>query len=292
METRLGIIDCDDVAALGDEALLVSLRELLAKERGLSARLLLHLGEMDARGLYREQAFGSMFEYCVQGLQLSEAEAYLRIRAARVGRHFPRVLEMMAEGELHLSAVTLLAPVLTEANVEELLDRTRCKSKREVELVLAQRFEKPDVSSSIRALPQQRLAPERASEPSAEPQPEPLFVGAACDSGASVGTEAFEKVPSAAAQALAGCSSCIMKSPSVAAGRLRSRTFGCSAMRTTGSWPSAIMGGRSCGSGSSGSAAREGGRPAEGPVATRWAPARSSRPGLFLCQIRLLRPRT
>ena len=80
-----------------------------------------HLGEVDARGLYREQAFGSMFDYCVQALHLSEAEAYLRIRAARLGRQFPRVLPMMASGELHLSAVKLLSPVLTPANADELL---------------------------------------------------------------------------------------------------------------------------------------------------------------------------
>jgi hypothetical protein len=96
MDTTLGITESDDVTALDDEALLASLRRLLAKERALSARLLVHLGEVDARGLYREHAFASMFEYCVRALHLSEAEAYLRIRAARLGRQFPRVLRMMA----------------------------------------------------------------------------------------------------------------------------------------------------------------------------------------------------
>jgi len=154
-----------EVARLGDEELIETLRHLLSKERELSARLLVHLAEVDARGLYRQHAYSSMFDYCVQALHLSEAEAYLRIRAARLSRQFPRVLLMMASGELHLSAVKLLAPVLTEANCELLLQQARHKSKREIELLLAQRFEKPDVPSLIRKLPQNSLVPERAATP-------------------------------------------------------------------------------------------------------------------------------
>jgi len=114
-----------EVARLGDEALIETLTHLLSKERTLSARLLVHLAEVDARGLYRQHAYSSMFDYCVRALHLSEAEAYLRIRAARLSRQFPRVLLMMASGELHLSAVKLLAPVLTEANCEQLLHEPR-----------------------------------------------------------------------------------------------------------------------------------------------------------------------
>jgi len=47
---------------------------LLAEERSLSARLLIHLGEVDARGLYREHAYASMFDYCVQARCKSKRE--------------------------------------------------------------------------------------------------------------------------------------------------------------------------------------------------------------------------
>ena len=119
-----------EVAALGDEELLATLRHLLAEERKLSARWLVHLAEVDVRGLYREHAFGSLFDYCVHALHLSEAEAYLRIRAARLGCQFPRVLLMFATGELHLSAIKLLAPVMTQDNAEDLLGEARFKSKQ------------------------------------------------------------------------------------------------------------------------------------------------------------------
>jgi hypothetical protein len=174
MQTLNAIDSPHEVAALGDEQLLARLRQLLAEERALSARMLVHLAEVDARALYREHAYASMFDYCVQALHLSEAEAYLRIRAARLARQFPRVLPMMASGELHLSAVKLLAPVLTDTNADELLAQARHKTKRELELLLAQRFEKPEVSTSIRALPERRPTDQRVPERVAE-QEQPLF---------------------------------------------------------------------------------------------------------------------
>jgi hypothetical protein len=113
------------VAALSDQTLIATVERLLSHERTLSAQLLVHLGEVEHRQLYLQLACGSMFEYCVRALHLSEAEAYLRICAARLGRRFPRVLPMFAAGELHLSALKLLAPVLDDGNCEQ---RARCQT--------------------------------------------------------------------------------------------------------------------------------------------------------------------
>jgi 5-methylcytosine-specific restriction endonuclease McrA len=147
---------------LSHEELLARVQRLVRDDRALTARLLVHLGEVDARGLYREQAYGSMFDYAVRGLHLSESEAFVRIGAARLGRKFPIVLQMLARGELHLSAIKLLAPVLTDDNLM-LLEQARFKSKREVERLLAQHFPKPDVPQTIRRLP----APARLQSTSA-----------------------------------------------------------------------------------------------------------------------------
>ena len=81
---RMISVDC--AAALTDDELIATVQRLLRQERELSACLLVHLGEVDARQLYRQHAYSSMFEYCVQGLHLSEAETYLRIGAARLCR--------------------------------------------------------------------------------------------------------------------------------------------------------------------------------------------------------------
>ncbi len=49
-----------------------------------------------------------MFDYCTERLLFSEGEAFYRIAAARAAREHPVILEMLAEGRLHLTAVALL----------------------------------------------------------------------------------------------------------------------------------------------------------------------------------------
>jgi 5-methylcytosine-specific restriction endonuclease McrA len=121
-----------------------------------------------------------MFEYAVEALHMSESEAYTRIRAARLSRDFPAVLAMIASGELHLSAIKLLAPVLTAENCAELLAAARFKSKRQVESMLAQRLPRPDVPNVIRKLPakasdqQQPTLVVTAKSLSATPSPETI----------------------------------------------------------------------------------------------------------------------
>ena len=82
---------------------------------------------------------------------------------ARASRRFPQLLEWLASGRVHLSGLNLLAPHLTEDNVEELLERAAGKSKREIEALVAEIAPRPDVASRIRKLPGPRLAPRSAA---------------------------------------------------------------------------------------------------------------------------------
>jgi len=148
---------------LSDQALIAKLCRCIREDHELSAQLLAHLGEVDDRGLYRDQGFSSMFDYCVRSLHMSESEADLRIKAARIGRQFPNALEMLARGELHMTALRLLAPVLRESNVY-LLNEACFKSKLEVRELIAKHFPSPDVADSMRRLPQPRSIP-TAQEP-------------------------------------------------------------------------------------------------------------------------------
>jgi hypothetical protein len=50
-----------------------------------------------------------MFVYCID-VHLSEAEAYLRITAARAAREHPVLLHMLADGRLHLTGIAKLVP--------------------------------------------------------------------------------------------------------------------------------------------------------------------------------------
>ena len=113
---------------LSDRQLLAGLDEVVRGGRVLEARLLAHLGEVDRRGLYRDEGCPSMFRYCVDVLRFSEAASYKRIAAARAVRVFPELLVAVLLGELHVTAVRLLAPHLNEGNVRELIDWARHKT--------------------------------------------------------------------------------------------------------------------------------------------------------------------
>jgi len=116
-----------------------------------------------------------MFDYCVRSLHMSESEADLRIKAARIGREFPSALEMLARGELHMTALRVLAPVLTASNTH-LLKEACFKSKREVKELIAKHFPSPDVADSMRRLPQPRSMP-TAQEPQPAVPPQLNLMG-------------------------------------------------------------------------------------------------------------------
>ncbi|HEY3353018.1 MAG TPA: hypothetical protein VGQ83_07200 [Polyangia bacterium] len=143
---------------LASGELLDRLTRLVQQDRQLTAELLAHVAEVDARKLYLDAACPSMFAYCTERLHLSEPAAYKRVRAARVARAFPVVLDMLARGDLHLAAVTVLAPHLTQANHTELLAAAVHKSKRGVEELVAARFPVADVPATVRKLPEPRAA--------------------------------------------------------------------------------------------------------------------------------------
>ena len=94
---------------LSDRDLIDATARVATDERHLTAELLALLGELDARRLYLGQSCASLFTYCTQVLHFSEHAAYHRIEAARAVRQFPVILDMVAEGALTMTTVTLLA---------------------------------------------------------------------------------------------------------------------------------------------------------------------------------------
>jgi hypothetical protein len=97
-----------------------------------------------------------MFAYCTEVLHLSEAEAYLRIAAARASREHPLLLTMLADGRLHLTAIAKLAPHLTVENREALLKRAAHRSRRQIEDLVAELAPRPDAPAVVRKLPGRR----------------------------------------------------------------------------------------------------------------------------------------
>ena len=144
------------LTSFSDDELLRRLSDLLGQSRRNEADLVAHIGEVDRRRLYAREASPSMFAYCTEVLHLSEAEAYLRIAAARASRAHPLLLTMLADGRLHLTAIAKLAPHLTLENREALLKRAAHRSKREIEELVAELSPRPDAPAVMRKLPDRR----------------------------------------------------------------------------------------------------------------------------------------
>ncbi len=144
---------------LADSTLRCALKQLVISDFGTTALIVAHIAEFIARKLYLEDGFAPMYDYCVGEIQMSEDVACRRIRAARAARRFPQVLEALADGRIHLTGISLLAPHLTEENAEELLAASFHKTKREIQLLLAARFPQPDLPTFIASLGTAATAP-------------------------------------------------------------------------------------------------------------------------------------
>src|SRR5262245_26176585 len=158
--------------SIPDDKLLQRLVQILDQSRHSEVDLVTHIAEIDERRLYAREACPSMYAYCTQVLHLSEAEAYLRITTGRAARAHPMLLAMLADGRLHLSGIAKLAPHLTPENRDEVLRRACHRSKREIEVLLAELFPRTDVPTVVRKLPERRSsspAPTAPSEPQLRP---------------------------------------------------------------------------------------------------------------------------
>lgn len=167
-------------ARLSDRDLLDAVVRASTLERRTTADLLALLAELDSRNLYLGEGCSSLFTYCTQVLHLSEPAAYSRITAARVARRFPTVLARLADGDLTLTSISLLAAHLTDENADALLDAARHASKREVERLVACLYAQPDVPTSVRRLP--------AVDTSPAPEPAPFLSEAPLKSTPAVPT--------------------------------------------------------------------------------------------------------
>ena len=148
------MIELSSIGQLSDHDLLARVHGAVAHERDATVQLVALLMELDARRLYLAEGCASLFAYCTQVLHLSEHAAYHRIEAARAARRFPVILERLVDGTVNLTAIGLLAPLLTPQNHLELLEAAHHKSKRDVEELVARTRPRPDAPAAIRKIPQ------------------------------------------------------------------------------------------------------------------------------------------
>jgi len=161
-----------------DAELQARLSQLLVNGCRTEARIVAHLAEVEERRLHLRGGSSSMFDYCVLRLGLSNGEAFQRLTVARLARQFPVIFDLIERREVHMSGLCLLRDYLTAENHIELLAGASHKTKFQIMEMLARRFPRPDVASTIRKLPstpaaRMDAAPARAADQSAIPTPMP-----------------------------------------------------------------------------------------------------------------------
>ncbi len=145
------------VGALSDRELLRETRNLVRHERHLQGAVIDHLTEIEARGLYLQRGFSSLFDYAVRELGYSDAAAARRIGAMRLCADQPDAREGLRDGSLTLSAA---------AELQWAFDRQRRRGSISGTAAIA-----PAGTPAADSAPAVPLAP-------AEPEPPPLVLDA------------------------------------------------------------------------------------------------------------------
>ena len=135
-----------------DQELLDGVFAAVTREFEDVAVVIAHLAEMDKRKLFAGEGCSSLKTYCMEVLHLTEDQTYSRIAVARVAQKFPVVLDLLADGLVHLTAVDRLGPSLTQENHLAILEEATLKNMAQVEEIVARLRPKPPVPSSIRNL--------------------------------------------------------------------------------------------------------------------------------------------
>ncbi len=158
---------------LSSEELLHSAERLVVVENTSIAKLIAHLAEMSSRKTALKLGYRSLFDYCISRLNLSAGAVPARIHVANVSRRFPQLLVALAESSISLTVAALLAPHLTEDNVNELLSDCAGMTRRQTEEYLVVLKPKPVFEPSIRKRPSSKEPTAAVPEPSPRDKPAP-----------------------------------------------------------------------------------------------------------------------
>lgn len=140
------------LARLSDSQLIKKLDALVQKERKATLEVIRHITEFDRRKLYLGIGYGSLYDYCTLHLGFSEAAAMRRIQTARCIIDFPEIYRMLENNELNLTGVCMLLGILTESNKKEVFKAVRCKSKRQIEEIVARYKPGKDIKDRVRPI--------------------------------------------------------------------------------------------------------------------------------------------
>jgi hypothetical protein len=145
-------INQNTLSKLSDTQLILRLDALVQKERETTLEVIRHIIEFNHRKLYLGIGYSSLYDYCTLHLGLSGSAAMRRIKTARTIREFPELFGLLQNNQLNLTSVCMLADILTGENKIEILKEACCKSKRQVEAIVARYKPDKDIKDRVRTI--------------------------------------------------------------------------------------------------------------------------------------------
>ncbi len=149
------------LASLPDHVVAQRVDTHAVQQRTDAPLFIAELAEFDARKLWAPAGYHSTHDYGVRKHRLDHYLTCRWIAIARLGYRYPVIFPALAEGKLSQTTILLLKPYLTSHIAPALLKSAMGKSKRQVEQLLAAKFPRPDVPTSI----QPWMPPLAMSEP-------------------------------------------------------------------------------------------------------------------------------
>jgi 5-methylcytosine-specific restriction endonuclease McrA len=147
-----------EIRRLTDGELTEHVDHLRKAERHQLVAMLVALGELEERQLYRAMGFGEYWDFLVHGMGYTNASAWRRKTAARLVRQLPVLGEYLDDGRLGLTTLCALAKVLEACNqdatrVNAILDRAAGKSEERIKELVAALAPKPVTADVYRRVP-------------------------------------------------------------------------------------------------------------------------------------------
>jgi hypothetical protein len=131
--------------------------EVVSRYRACEADLIEVLQQADKARIYYALKYNSLYQYCTEGLGLSEDIAYNFIRLARKSVEIPALKEEIRAGSITVSKAKKIVPVLNKTNQTQWLDLAKTASKKDLERAVV--TEKPElaVQEKVRFVQAERI---------------------------------------------------------------------------------------------------------------------------------------
>jgi len=123
--------------------LIKEIKAAVKEEKKFTAIILKHLINIEKRKIYLDHDCPSLYKFCIKILGYSDAEAAVRVKAARLLRATPTVEKEIQQGTLNLSNASKLQtfflenPKLKEDKKTEIIEKVLTKTCRQTEIILA-----------------------------------------------------------------------------------------------------------------------------------------------------------